>query len=298
MQCTDITGFRQAVASCLTTKPGQALGECPALAAAAQKYGAQCLDLALFQGGPPVAAYACGKNARVTAATQAVCNKLPNKQYHQTVVSGSGSSSGSGPDPGSGSSVGFVDSFTSAGRFGAWGDDNEGWQSTTSVGAGLGTVAQGVTAAAVIKGLHKFGPRVARRVGRTLGGKGAPTHGNVQVGGEWDGALDTPVLHEDGDGVEVRPDAQPFAGAFQVDGLGLEQPLPAGAGEAPKYSPRSKPTPLEKAKEQRRGLVGASAEVEPPVHQQNQGKSNLRTGPGQVELDHNAHDGGHHVRGV
>ena len=171
MQCTDIAGFRKAVASCLPMKPGQGLGECPALAAAAQKYGAQCLDLTFFQGGPPIAAYACGKNAKVTAATQSVCNKLPNQQYHQTVVSGSGSGSGpgSGPDPGSGSSFGsdVWDSATSAGRFGAWGDDNEGWQSTTSTGAALGTGAQGLVAVLGAMGTRKFVRGVRRKIGKT-----------------------------------------------------------------------------------------------------------------------------------
>jgi len=52
-QCTDIPGFREAVASCLPMKPGQGLGECPALAAAAQKYGTRCLNLTFFQGGGP-----------------------------------------------------------------------------------------------------------------------------------------------------------------------------------------------------------------------------------------------------
>ena len=153
-------------------KPGQGLGECPALAAAAQKYGAQCLDLTFFQGGPPIAAYACGKNAKVTAATQSVCNKLPNQQYHQTVVSGSGSSSGSGsgPDPGSGSSFGsdVWDSATSAGRFGAWGDDNEGWQTTTSTGAALGSVAQVGVGLLGLKVLHNVGSAAVRGVSKKL----------------------------------------------------------------------------------------------------------------------------------
>lgn len=164
MQCTDIAGFRQAVASCLPMRPGHGLGECPALAAAAQKYGTQCLDLAFFQGGPPIAAYACGKNAMVTAATQSVCNKLPNRQYHQTVVSGPGSGSGSGSGGGSGNWSDFVDSSTGMGRYGAWGDDNEGWQTTSSVGAGLGTAAQAVVGGAVIKRVSRYGRKSARGI--------------------------------------------------------------------------------------------------------------------------------------
>jgi len=52
MQCTDIPGFREAVASCLPMKPGQSLGECPVLAEAVQKYGTRCLNLTFSRGAP------------------------------------------------------------------------------------------------------------------------------------------------------------------------------------------------------------------------------------------------------
>jgi len=69
--------------------------------------------------------------------------------------SGSGSGSGSGGGPSTWSDA--KDSFTSMGRYGAWGDDNEGWQTTSSVGAGLGTAGQVVAPAGLLAGMVVLG---------------------------------------------------------------------------------------------------------------------------------------------
>ena len=138
MPCTDTSEFRNAVASC----KGNVFDECPAITAAAKKYGAQCLDLEMFANAPPYADYLCAPNKQVSADLHAVCNKLSDKVYHRTVVAAppGGSSGGTSGDSSLGSD--YKSSVLGLGRYGEWGKTNSGWQSGSSVGGALGTATQ------------------------------------------------------------------------------------------------------------------------------------------------------------
>ena len=137
MPCTDTSKFRSAVASC----KGHVFDECPAITAAAKTYGAQCLDLEMFDNAPPYADYQCAPNKQVSADMHAVCNKLSNAIYHRTVVAAPSAPPG-GTSGGSSLGSDFKSSFLGTGRYGAWGKTNPGWQSGSSLGGALGTGAQ------------------------------------------------------------------------------------------------------------------------------------------------------------
>jgi len=149
MSCTDTSEFRSAVTSC----KGNVFDECPAITAAAKKYGAQCLDLEMFANAPPYADYLCAPNKQVSADLHAVCNKLSDKVYHRTVVAAppGGSSGGTSGDSSLGSD--YKSSVLGLGRYGEWGKTNSGWQSGSSVGGALGTATQVAVPALVLAGV-------------------------------------------------------------------------------------------------------------------------------------------------
>lgn len=149
MPCTDTSEFRSAATSCKSN----VFDECPAITAAAKKYGAQCLDLEMFANAPPYADYLCAPNKQVSADLHAVCNKLSDKVYHRTVVAAppGGSSGGTSGDSSLGSD--YKSSVLGLGRYGEWGKTNSGWQSGSSAGGALGTATQVAVPAVVLAGV-------------------------------------------------------------------------------------------------------------------------------------------------